>query len=126
MSEGRRDLLSKLQALIFELVDINQDIATLEVKDAITSARRAKKAMLHHTRNAEAFKKELDEIRHKILLSKTGLTEEDIEAEDEPKKEEKQKEVEEKQEIKEEEETKPESGSESNNNDVIEEPYSEE
>ncbi len=79
MNEPKRMLLPRLNELIMELVDINKDIATLEVRDAITSVRRAKKAVLAHQRNTEAFKKELDEIRKEILKDKLDTPEEDLE-----------------------------------------------
>lgn len=83
MKEGKRDLLEKLKHLTWELIDINKDIATLDVRDSLTAARRAKKAMLAHQRNTEAFKKELDEIRKKILMQKAGLTQEERDKENE-------------------------------------------
>lgn len=92
MKKGKRDLMKKLQHLVFELVDINKDIATLDVRDNITAARRAKKAMLAHQRNSEEFKKEIDRIRKHILRTKAGLDDESEDIQEDIQQEEQNKE----------------------------------
>lgn len=65
-----RNLLDELKALIFELVEMEVDIARLDVSDQMTSMRRAKKALVLHVKHTQALKKKVDSIRKDNLKEK--------------------------------------------------------
>ena len=69
MSKGR-NLLEELKNLIFELVELEADVAKIDVSDRMTSVRRVKKGMLLHIKATTKFKKKIDSIRKDILMEK--------------------------------------------------------
>ena len=69
VSKGR-NLLEELKNLIFELVELEADVAKIDVSDRMTSVRRVKKGMLLHIKTATKFKKKIDSIRKDIIIEK--------------------------------------------------------
>lgn len=67
MSEN---LLGNLKKLIFELVEIESDVAKLDVSDRMSSVRRVKRALLVHSKSTNDFKKEIDKVRLSIVNKK--------------------------------------------------------
>tara|TARA_Y100000814_G_scaffold293633_1_gene276291 strand:+ start:11545 stop:11757 length:213 start_codon:yes stop_codon:yes gene_type:complete len=68
MSDKRkRELLPKLKELILELVELDKDIAKMEVNDSVALIRRVKRSLLDHQKNTNVFKKEIDNIRKDII-----------------------------------------------------------
>ena len=58
-----RNLLITLKGLIFDLVDIEKDVAILDVSNVGMSISQVKRVLLQHGKNVNDFKKEIDQIR---------------------------------------------------------------
>lgn len=69
ISKGR-NLLEELKNLIFELVELEADVAKIDISDRMTSVRRVKKGMLLHIKTTTKFKKKIDSIRKDIIIEK--------------------------------------------------------
>ena len=65
-----RNLLEELKSLIMQLVEIESDVAKLDISNRMMSIRRVKRAMLLHIKSATNFKKEIDNIRKDIVTEK--------------------------------------------------------
>ena len=65
-----RNLLEQLKSLIMQLVEIESDVAKLDISNRMMSVRRAKRAMLLHIKSAIDFKKQIDNIRKDIVTEK--------------------------------------------------------
>ena len=68
-----RNLLVTLKGLIFDLVDIEQDMAILDVSNKSRSIGRIKRVLLQHGKNINDLKKRIDQIR-KDIIKERGIT----------------------------------------------------
>ena len=66
----KRNLLDDLKKLIFELVEIESDVAKLDVSDRMSSIRRVKRSLIVHEKSTSNFKKSIDSIRKSIVAVK--------------------------------------------------------
>lgn len=62
-----RDLLITLKSLIFDLVEIEEDMAILDVSNVGASIARVKRILLQHGKNIEDLKRTVDGIRVETL-----------------------------------------------------------
>lgn len=62
-----RQLLAKLKQLIFNLVDIEEDMARLDVSNVGACVANVKRVLLLHEKDVINLKKEVDNIRKDIL-----------------------------------------------------------
>ena len=65
-----RHLLDKLKNLIMQLVEVEADVAKLDMSNRMMSVRRVKRAMLLHLTASKQFKIEIDNIRKEIVTEK--------------------------------------------------------
>ncbi len=70
MTYKGRNLLKTLKSLIFELVEIEADVARVDMADRMASVRRIKRALTLHLTNTKNFKKDIDSIRKGIIDGK--------------------------------------------------------
>ena len=71
--EAKRELLETLKSLIFELVEIDHDVARLELVNSRESVKRAKRVLLLHERNTNRFRKAIDDIRKEMIKENPAL-----------------------------------------------------
>lgn len=62
-----RDLLITLKSLIFDLVDIEEDMAILDVDNKSASIARVKRVLLQHGKNIVDLKRKVDNIRVELI-----------------------------------------------------------
>ena len=67
-----RNLLSELKQMIFNLVNIEEDIAILDISNKSASIARVKRMLLQHGKDVGDFKKKIDDIR-KALIKERGI-----------------------------------------------------
>lgn len=65
-----RNLLATLKGLIFDLISIEEDVATLDVANKSKCIATCKRVLLQHGKKVEDFKREIENIRKEYIKEK--------------------------------------------------------